>query len=251
MGKGYGWQTVSLSTSVDQPWFTHLLLAIPSTQEVLQMKANEVLADLSSAEVAADEKLVSRNSKEQLDRIAMVWQEWKESSMPRASIPEKTIQKEVKRLSCFAYNLRKEDPAKEDLRNKKHLVQKRWQWWCTFCWASCHHLLRSWGPMEAVPQLWSCMTPCVLAQGVHHVCDQISWKEKSHYHRQGNSYENIFTFRKAEEADKWVWRVRRNSQAHFRTRWSLSLLESFLLPLFCDRKQGLQLVYVFIKLNDF
>lgn len=45
--------------------------------------------------------------------------------MPRASIPEKTIQKEVKRLSCFAYNLRKGDPAKEDLRNKKHLVQKR------------------------------------------------------------------------------------------------------------------------------
>lgn len=72
VGKGYGWQTVSLSTSVDQPWFTHLPLAIPSTQEVLQMKANEVLADLSSAEVAADEKLVSRNSKEQLDRIAMV-----------------------------------------------------------------------------------------------------------------------------------------------------------------------------------
>lgn len=163
----------------------------------------------------------------------------------------KTIQKEVKRLSCFAYNLRKEDPAKEDLRNKKQLVQKRWQRWCTFCWASCHHLLRSWGPREAVPQLWSCMTLCVLAQGVHHICDQISWKEKSHYHRQGNSCENTFTFRKAEEADKWVWRARRNSQAHFRTRWSLSLLERFLLPLFCDRKQGLQLVYVFIKMNDF
>lgn len=72
MWRGYGWQTVSLSTSVDQPWFTHLSLAIPSTQEALHMKANEVLADLSSAEVAADEKLVSRNSKEQLDRIAMV-----------------------------------------------------------------------------------------------------------------------------------------------------------------------------------
>ena len=31
----------------------------------------------------------------------------------------KTIQREVKRLSCFAYNLRKEDPAKEDWRNQK------------------------------------------------------------------------------------------------------------------------------------
>lgn len=31
----------------------------------------------------------------------------------------KTTQREVKRLSCFAYNLRKEDPAKEDRRNQK------------------------------------------------------------------------------------------------------------------------------------
>lgn len=35
------------------------------------MKENEVLADLSSAEVTADERLASRNSKEQLDRNAM------------------------------------------------------------------------------------------------------------------------------------------------------------------------------------
>jgi len=35
------------------------------------MQANEVLADLSSAEVTADERRVSRNSKEQLDRNAM------------------------------------------------------------------------------------------------------------------------------------------------------------------------------------
>lgn len=46
-------------------------LAISSAQEALHMKANEVLADSSSAEVTADERLVSRDSKEQLDRNAM------------------------------------------------------------------------------------------------------------------------------------------------------------------------------------
>lgn len=35
----------SQSTPVEQQWFTQLPLAVPSTQEVLHMKANEVLAD--------------------------------------------------------------------------------------------------------------------------------------------------------------------------------------------------------------
>lgn len=60
-----------MTASSDEQELTHLPLAISSAQEALHMKADEVLADSSSAEVTADERLVSRNSEEQLDRNAM------------------------------------------------------------------------------------------------------------------------------------------------------------------------------------
>lgn len=128
----------------------------------------------------------------------------------------KTVPREVKRLSCFAYNLRKEDSVKEDWRNQKQVVQKRWQWQCAFCWASSYHLLRSRGPRVAAPQLYSCMTPCVLVQGANHICNHNSWEENSHYSRKANSCSNTHSFLKTGEADRWVWSVRTNSQAHFR-----------------------------------
>lgn len=69
VGEGVAdWQPEHISKEQE---LTHLPLAISSTQEALHMKANEVLADSSSAEVTADERLVSRNSEEQLDRNAM------------------------------------------------------------------------------------------------------------------------------------------------------------------------------------
>lgn len=58
----------------------------------------------------------------------------------------KTEQRKVKRLSCFAYNLRREDSVKEDWSYQRKVVQKWWQWQCAFCWALSHHLLRSCSP---------------------------------------------------------------------------------------------------------
>lgn len=98
----------------------------------------------------------------------------------------KTTPSEVKRLSCFAYNLRKEDPAKEDRRYQKQVIKKRWQWQCAFCRASSAHLRGSCGPSVAALQLWSCMTPCVRAQRTHHICNQSSWEKKPHCCRKGN-----------------------------------------------------------------
>lgn len=142
-----GWQPEHTSNEQE---FTHLPLAISSAQEALHMKANEVLADSSSAEVTADERLVSRNSEEQLDRNAMAWQEPKELSMLPASIPEKQNRARWRGSAVFAYNLRREDSLKEDWRYQRKVVQKWWQLQCAFCCALSHHLLRSCSP-RAVP----------------------------------------------------------------------------------------------------
>lgn len=123
----------------------------------------------------------------------------------------KTVRREVKRLICFAYNLRKEDSAKEDWRNQKQVVQKTWQWQCAFCCASSHHLLGSCGPRVAAPQLYSCVTPCVLAQGANHVCNHNPCEENSHCCRKRNCCSNTCCSLKTGEADRWVWRVRTNS----------------------------------------
>lgn len=115
----------------------------------------------------------------------------------------KTVQREVKGITCFAYNLRKKDSLKENWRNQKSVVQKRWQWQCAFCWTSSYHLLRSCGPRVAALQLWSHVTPCVLAQRPHHVCN-CELHEKSRYCRKGNCYSNICIFLKTGEADRGV-----------------------------------------------
>lgn len=47
----------------------------------------------------------------------------------------KTEQRKVKRLSCFAYNLKTEGSVKEDRRYQRKDFQKWWQWQCAFCWA--------------------------------------------------------------------------------------------------------------------